>query len=239
MADEISFGIISNGARPAKLLRQVESIRAQVNGTVDVAVAGDVDAELQAQLEALGARFLPCRDGAATGNLGAMRNTLVDDARFDTLVVSDDDMVFHRDFCAAIGALNGDFDALAIRLRNPDGTRYWDYATHGGPRGHALLDYGVQDDHTYITGGVIVMRRHVFEKVAWPDDRGFYEGEDIEFSARLRAAGFRIGYCHEARVTHDDWRYSSRGKKFIRVLSGPEIVLAKICAWITLAPLRW
>ena len=47
-------------------------------------------------------------------------------------------MIFHADFANGLRHLvahTADVDVLCVRLLNPDGTRYWDWATFGGPRG--------------------------------------------------------------------------------------------------------
>lgn len=214
---KISFGIITNGRRPAKLLSEVASIFALGVPELEVLVAGDVDPELEAELARRGVRFVPERRAASEGKLGRMRNALVEQARHPIMVIADDDMLFHADFHQALAEHGPDFDALAVRIQNPDGGRFWDYATKGGPRGHRLLDYGVADQHTYVTGGLIVARREVLAAVRWDDTRGFYEDEDVDMSRRLREAGYRIGFCPAATVTHDDWRYYQRGHKVRKV----------------------
>ena len=80
-----------------------------------------------------------------------------------------------------------------------------------------MLDYGEPDEHTYISGGLIVARREVLAAVRWDDRRTFYQDEDVDFSERLRRAGYRIGFCAGATVTHDDWRYTQRGHSIRRL----------------------
>lgn len=149
-------------------------------------------------------------DAAAAGRLGEMRAALVRRARHERLVVCDDDLLFHRDFRRGLERFGDDFDALGVRVLNPDGTRYWDWCTVGGPRGHRLLDYEECDAGVYLSGAVCVLRREVARQVGWNTELGFYEGEDVDFSRRLVAAGYRIGFCPTASVVHDDVRYRQR-----------------------------
>ena len=198
-----SFLIITNGKRPTKLLREIESIRALGIPEFEILVGGEPPAGLP---EAVGTA--PAVDAARNGRLGEMRNVLTAAAKYDHLVVVDDDFVFHADFHAGLERFGDDWDVLAVRILNPDGTRFWDWATHGGPRGHVLLDYDEDDDHVYVTGGLILLKAHVADQVKWDDGRGFYQGEDVDFAARLRAAGYRPRFNRHSTTTHDDGRYT-------------------------------
>lgn len=198
-----SFLIITNGKRPAKLLREIESIRALGIPAFEILVGGEPPADLPE-----GVGTAPAVDAARNGRLGEMRNVLTAAAKYDHLVVVDDDFVFHADFHAGLQRFGDDWEVLAVRILNPDGTRFWDWATHGGPRGHVLLDYDEDDEHVYVTGGLILLKAHVAERVKWDDGRGFYQGEDVDFAARLRGAGFRPKFNRHSTTTHDDGRYT-------------------------------
>jgi hypothetical protein len=210
----VSFCIITDGRRPALLREEIDSIAALALPACEIIVAGIVTDETAASLGAVTeprVTVLPAAAFARGGHLGALRNLACAHARYDTLVVADDDMHFHSDFAAALEPLRDDADIVCVRLLNPDGTRYWDWATYGGPRGHVLLDYGEPDTHVYVTGGLAIMRATVHDAVRWDSARGFYAGEDLDWSARVRAAGFRIRHCPRATVTHNDTRYTQRG----------------------------
>lgn len=215
-----SFCIITNGKRPAKLRREIDSIRNQKDAPpFEILVGGAVPDDLGADV-----RIVSMPDHANGGRLGAMRNRLVDEARFDRVIVADDDLIFHDGFFRglAAGAAREDADVICVRFLNPDGSRFWDWATHGGPRGHSLLEYGETDSHVYVTGGLCIARRSMARSVRWNDTRGFYEGEDVEFSRRLRDAGAVIRFNPECRVTHDDPGYTQRGKVVERIESVAE-----------------
>jgi len=201
-----SFCIVTDGARPAKLRRQIRSIRRLRIPHHEILVAGAPPAWLE------GVTKIPMPEAAAQGRLGAMRMALVERARYERLVVCDDDLVFRPDFRHGIERHADDFDALAVRVLNPDGSRYWDRCTVGGPRGHRLLRYDEEEDeNVYLSGAICVLRREATLRVRWNADLRFYEGEDVDFSRRLVAAGYRIGFCREASVVHDDPRYRQRG----------------------------
>jgi GT2 family glycosyltransferase len=102
-------------------------------------------------------------------------------------------------------------------MLNPDGTRNWDWVTKGGKRGHTLIEYWETDPFLYVTGGRIVIKRTVFDKVQWDDNRGFNQEEDIDFSRKAQQAGISIKMNKRMTVTHDDPRYTSEGHKMFMV----------------------
>jgi hypothetical protein len=60
------------------------------------------------------------------------------------------------------------------------------------------------------------MQAKVFKAVQWDEVRGFYQGEDLDFSGRLRAAGFSIRLCTQSTVVHDDPSYTQCGDHIVR-----------------------
>lgn len=199
-----SFCLITDGARPELLRKSVESIRRLSIPSYEILVAGIPP-------EGLGdVHLLPMPEAARAGRLGEMRNALCRQARFDRLVVADDDILFHADFYSGLAAME-DYDVLSVRALNPDGSRYWDWATIGGPTGHRLMFYDEVDDFVYVSGHLTVLRASVADAVQWDPDRGFYQAEDVDFSRRVLAAGFRIDFCPGSTVTHGDARYTQSG----------------------------
>jgi len=197
-----SFCIITGGRRREKLARQIASIHALNLPAYEILVGGEVSHVPP------GVRKVALGTAARAGRLGKMRNELGRHAEYDHLVVADDDLVFDPGFAEGLNRFGESYDAMAVRIINPDGSRFWDWATTGGTKGSVLLDYWDADPNAYITGGICVLKTEVLERVQWDDSRGFYESEDVDFSTRLKAAGFTIRYNVFAAVLHDDDRYS-------------------------------
>ena len=193
-----SFCIITNGKRPEKLQREIESIRALNIPQCEIVVGGDIPSGLdQVTLVSL-------PEAARAGQLGVMRNRLVERAKYDHVIVADDDLLFQPDFYRGLLEFGEDYDVQCVPFLNPDGTRYWDWATSGGPRGHALLPYDQTDPHVYVTGGLCIMKKAVADRVKWDEQLGFYQAEDSEFSSRLHQAGIHIRFNPHSTVVHDD-----------------------------------
>ncbi|CAK0769444.1 alpha-1, 2-mannosyltransferase/rhamnosyltransferase [Gammaproteobacteria bacterium] len=216
-----SFCIITNGKRPHELNQEIDSILALGIQNSEILVGGEAPAEFSRP----GIRVLDISDAARNGRLGEMRNVLCRAAQYNHLIVADDDLLFHQDFYEGLQAFGDNYDVLCVRLLNPDGTRFWDWATHGGPSGHRLLRYDEVDPHVYVTGGLCVMKANVFKQVQWDDGRGFYQGEDLDFSSRLTIAGFRIQLCPNSTVTHNDNNYTQSGDIVIRLGSINQAIL--------------
>ncbi|HXP89748.1 MAG TPA: glycosyltransferase [Fibrobacteria bacterium] len=206
-----SFCIITNGKRPEKLRDEIRSIRELEIPGVRILVGGEPPEGFSDP----GVEIVAVVDAARNGRLGEMRNRLVERTDSDIVVVADDDMLFHPDFRDGIVSAGPDFDVLCPRLLNPNGSRYWDWAVFRGhgEENHHLIPYGDSSPDVYVTGGLCVARRGVFEVAKWDEGRGFYQEEDIDFSARLKKAGLRIGCAPGATVTHRDPRHVQWGRE--------------------------
>lgn len=206
-----SFCIITNGAKPEKLRQTIASILAQNIPSFEILIAGILPAEIDAN----NLTYLPMKDAADNGRLGDMRNAMCRKARFDHLVVADDDMIFHQDFYPGLLKFGEDYDLLSPRLLNCDGSRYWDWAIQSEHE-QKLISYQETSHQQYITGGFCIMKASVFEQVQWCEKRGFYQQEDIDFSRRLKAAGYTFKFNPHSSVTHNDEKYFQCDNKVYR-----------------------
>jgi GT2 family glycosyltransferase len=193
-----SFGIITNYAKPDKLISTVESIRKLNIPDYEIRIAVD---------------------GKNEGFLGKLRNQVASGARYDHLIITDDDVIFHDNFYNELLKYGEDYDILLPELLNPDGTRLWDWCEYGGPNGHQILECNVPDNGYVVTpGGCIIMKSKVFDRVKWNETIKYYSdpGEDYEYSMRLHGAGYILKHCSKAVVIHNDPRYHQQGKVVIR-----------------------
>jgi len=54
----------------------------------------------------------------------------------------------------------------------------------------------------WVSGACLLVKRSCGLEVGWLDERFFLYGEDVDFCASLRAAGYRILFSPETQVTH-------------------------------------
>jgi len=203
----ITFGIITNGARPEKLWRQVQSIHDLNVPEYEILIAGQLpDNPIRFDYE-----YLPTI-AAKLGQLGRMRNLICEHAKYDTICITDDDILFKDDFYIGLQRYGNNYDILCTKLLNPDGSRNWDWVTKGGKRGHVLLEYWEDDPKVYCTGGRIILKKHVWNTVKWDDTKGFNQEEDVDFSHRATKAGFTIKFNKYSTLVHDDPTYTERNR---------------------------
>ena len=205
----ISFCIITDGQEPEALIREIMTIRQLNIPEYEIIVAGNCN---------------PCNmitkavqmpEVAQQGRIGYLRNEACRASSGDILVVLDDDMTIMRDFYDGLVKYGTDFDVLSCKLLNPDGTRYWDWRTHKDDI-NTLIDYNSNHPDISLTGGLTIMKRYVFDKVQWDENRGFYQKEDVDYSDRLKLAGFRISFNPFSTIVHNDMRYTQQGNYMIQ-----------------------
>jgi glycosyltransferase involved in cell wall biosynthesis len=209
-----SFCIITNNKRPELLRMVIRSIQAQPVATYEIIISGAYHAES-------GIVYVAAEDAAADGRLGEMRNKAVAKARYENVVLLDDDIILSPDWYANFSAYNKPYDILTSQIRLPDGGRYFDHVTSGGPKGQTFLEEDENDDYVYMTGGGgWVMKRHVAETVSWDPGRAFYQEEDVDFSRRCQAQGYKISHHPGMVVYHADPTYTNIGRALKRRKDG-------------------
>ena len=196
--ESFTFGIITDGKEPAKTARLMASIRAQEIPLYEILIAGEVPTLISEMADLT----LPMADAARLGRLGAMRNRIAEKAGGDIIVLLDDDLWLHSGWYAGMLYYGFDFDVLSCVILNPDGSRFWDWKTH--KNGYNVnVPYDYRGDDISLTGGLIIARDRVLQQISWDWLRGFYQAEDVDFSNKLRDAGFRIDFNPYSVVTHD------------------------------------
>ncbi|MEJ2200696.1 MAG: glycosyltransferase family A protein [Desulfuromonadaceae bacterium] len=209
-----SFCIITGGSRPEILRTVLASIRGQGIADYEIIVSGRHAAEP-------GLIYVPAAEAAAAGRLSVLRNLGVAKARYEHIVILDDDVILAPDWYQAFRRYDRPFDILTSQVRVPDGSRYFDHATVGGPRGHRILRSEEEDDFVYMTGGGgWVMKAAVARAVQWNEHKTYYQEEDVDFSRRCQARGFGIAHHHGMLVFHADPSYTGIGRVVARRRDG-------------------
>lgn len=221
----ISFCIITNGRRYEKLATTVSSILAtvaKVKMRHDLVIAGATTALSKFALIP-NAKTVSIDNPNQLACLGTLRNSAAQNAQHDILVFSDDDIVFPISWAAQF--LNycncHNWEVLGNRILSPDGGRHWDRATL---RPHRLVRYEHSEDdpNLYQSGGFVVLRREVTERIPWNDEIAYYaerqggENEDVEFSRRLISAGYRLSFDQNNVVWHFDLNFQQCGDYVVK-----------------------
>lgn len=218
---DISFIIITNGKNNQKLINQIKSIQKQKIKNYEIIISGITDLKFNEE----NIVYIKNEQKANSGSLGGLRNEACNIAKYENLVISDDDMLFSLDWYLNIQK-NKEFDILTPKIKLPDGTRFWDNACYMSPeKGHIILNHNETDDYLYMSGGQSwIMKKYVFDKVKWDENILIYNmksldqytkgmhNEDTDYSLKCRKNEFKIKYVPQVLVYHDDATYTSIGR---------------------------
>lgn len=208
-----SFCICTNGKAPDTLSDEIRSIRSLNMPAYEMLVAGTLPPNFGCK----DIQYIPAMEAARSGRQGEMRNLLLKAARYDTVVFADDDLIFREDFYSGLLHFGDNFDVLCVNVLDMEGTRYWNWATIGGPRGHVLLDYTESDPFLYITGALCIVKSWVAECIQWNSSCSIDLQVYIDFTRRLQLSGFQIALCTYATVVHNDGRITHAGNQIFRL----------------------
>lgn len=84
----------------------------------------------------------------------------------------------------------------------------------GGHRGVDEVDrgqYDIPEETQNVTGGAMIVKKEVFEKIGFFDDKYFLYYEDSDFCFRAKKAGFKLMYIPSAVVYHENAKATGLG----------------------------
>ena len=122
-----------------------------------------------------------------------------------TLVINNDAVIDEHSISLLAGVFESDprTGLAGPRIVHPDGTAEsaGGYLTPLlGTTSHRAL---LKREPDFITWACVLVRAEALTEVGLLDDRFFMYWEDVDFSLRLRAAGWAAKVCHEATATHE------------------------------------
>lgn len=228
---KISFGIKTNRKNEFKTIAVIFSILSQnINSeNFEILITGDTDFKYipETIFKSYKIRLIKDLESANNGKLATMLNTIVREARYDYVCSCDDDIIFtdgwYQKLCIFLKN-NPSSKIISFPIKNTDGSRFWDWAYNDSQSGSQLANLGEKSNQVYVTGGMVVLHKQVWQTVKWDDSKGFYQKEDVDWSERVRKAGYTIEFCTHASVLHNDWRYFQSGTKVIKSKKLEEIL---------------
>jgi len=209
--DGISFCIPTNGKRPEKTELTIKSIKAQSDKPVEIIVCGDVDNFRHIE----GVTLIDKKEEAHSRKVALLRNKAAEKTKYNVIAWCDDDVILDTDWLKnTIQHSNKKgWDVLGNKVYNQDATRYWDRATLTP---HKLIDYDYPNysKSLYQSSAFFIVRKDVFNKVKWNEDRLVYadrEGqipEDVQYSFDLINNSYKLDFNESALVWHNDETYT-------------------------------
>ena len=162
---------------------------------VDSASTDDTLGALQRLQESVGERFARfIVQSAENRGFGAGHNAAAALGMSPYILVTNPDLRFTRESIARVVSVAQQDDATCAswELRQ----KPYEHPKHYDP---------VTGETGWSSHACVLLRRDVFEKVRGYDERIFLYGEDVEFSYRLREAGYVLRYVPSAVVWHDTY----------------------------------
>lgn len=151
---------------------------------------------------------------AEQGKLALLRNICYNNSSGSIVVFLDDDVLLASSWYNRLTtySLTNNWDILGNRILLPNGERYWDRAI---TKPHQMVPYNFDEDdkRLYQTGCFWIVKKTVLEKHLWDAGIMYYAektggiNEDVDFSQRLIAAGYKLKFDALNTVWHWDERY--------------------------------
>ena len=110
----VSFVIVTNGQRDGLLHTIIESIKYQNIPNYEIVIVGfsQINKTLYPEVN-----YIECKDLAEAGLLGAMRNLACSNAKYENIVISDDDMILSSNWYEELKK-SEEFKILTTQVRN-------------------------------------------------------------------------------------------------------------------------
>ena len=137
------------------------------------------------------------------------KNILVQEARYDNVVVMHDYHVFDPNWYEAFKIFGTDWDIcscpqyLITGSRNPMDWSLWDKPGHGRAWSLNYNDWS-QAQYMYISGGFFMVKKHVMLEEPLDESLVWNEEEDVEWSMRVRNK-YMMKCNGNAIVRHNKW----------------------------------
>ena len=190
----ICFAFITNGTNDHYLKQGIESILNSSISNFEIIVVGN------SKLMIRGVTFVPFDETQKQSWITKKKNLVANLSSKEILVIMHDYFTLTPEWTDEnIKSLFGkEWDVCVTTILNPNGTRYLDWVLW--PFSHKflripfiytlanLLPYNVTDltDFMYVNGSCMIVRKDYFLANPLDETRGWGEGEDVEWSIRLR-----------------------------------------------------
>ena len=209
MPEALTSLIIITLRRAALLKQTLEALHRQTRPLDEIVVVDNgPDAETEAVARTCRARYV----AEPRRGYGCARNRGLTEARGDVLYFLDDDCVAEPDWAEVLWSADADFaGGSRVSARTGLAARL-EYLSTDGPVLSPDLPAG---SPAHLSTSNLIFRRAAMERIGLFDE-GLAMCEDRDWTARARAAGFRLRFEPRARVTH----YSSvfrMGEYFARM----------------------
>jgi GT2 family glycosyltransferase len=201
---KVSVVYITNGRR-TEILNKCLRSAAFAN---EIIVVGAVDDVHHSDVVKIQANNL-----ANNGMISKMRNIGAAAATGDIIINADDDIFFPYAFRKKLLQFvtrHPDISVFNTKIIGINGSRYWDRATHDNAAGTScMIDYTQSHQDLYYTGAFLIRHRLFAIEHRWDNNLKYYQKEDVEYSNRIKQAGYPVTIDANNYVVHLDVNYVS------------------------------
>ncbi|GIU68970.1 MAG: hypothetical protein KatS3mg002_0206 [Candidatus Woesearchaeota archaeon] len=233
-----SFGIITRGITDNIVDEIIENIREQKIPHYEIIVCGKYAGKY---LNSKDVKYIYFMEKDDKGWITKKKNIICENAKYENLFVMHDRIKLHNNWFSGMKKYGNNWEILScIILHN--GKRTYDWLSLKYPLEDirskcylgSHLDYSDWDKWIYIDGGMIIMKKYVWEKVPWENARYYAEAEDSKLSQDQVRYGFLIRFnpystCESFRFNHPYSKImvKKNPKRYGRLIGPPHLVLAK------------
>lgn len=182
-----TFGIVSDGQRKEWVEREIKSIAALKIPHYEIIICGAYRGKMYEHV-----RVIPF--AAEKTKLGAHKNVICENAKYENIAVTHDKYIFHKDWYKGMKKYGNYFEVLSCIILEKDGKRSGDWLSYGKKwkniPDNGKLEYRDWDIHCYIGGGLNILKKSVWRKVKWDDSLGLNDGDDVILSQGFHNNGF-------------------------------------------------
>lgn len=185
-----TFGIITLGSRNEWVEQMIRSIVAQKIPHFEIIVCGKYFEREEPFI-----RYVEMPNDEIP-NLTRKKNRIVQEARFENVVVLHDRIVLEDGWYEGMKRFGNDWDFLGCKVTHR-GSRSYDWFTTGYPtylmefdQKRAALEYADWDRWAVINAGIFILKKRAFKEAQW-NEKDYYPGnDDMIFCTDLENKGF-------------------------------------------------
>lgn len=190
--DHWTFGMVTNGVRSDYIERSIGSIRNLGIPHYEIIICGYYPFHKGKDI-----RYIEFRERDEKGWITKKKNLIAGNATYTNLCIFHDRMVFEQNWYKGMKKYGNYFEVLSCVQKLEDGARAGDWVSANVPLKDPGLVYRVEeldyrdwDKYIFISGQMIIIKKHVWRDVSWNETLYWKEREDIEYSYRLTERGY-------------------------------------------------
>ncbi len=189
---KFTFGIITSGTSDSLLNACIDSINNLEIPEYEIIVVGNTE------LVKPKTKVIPFDESIKNAWITKKKNIITENAQYENVVYSHDYILFENDWYRGYLKNGGDFKVCMNRILNADRSRFHDWVIWPLnenfmddivlPKRHCLIPYDMThlSKYMYISGSYWVAKKELMEEFPLNEKFSWGEGEDTEWSFRVR-----------------------------------------------------